>query len=41
MSRLRRWWTAWVSLLDRREPGDAIAVFRIAVSVRSDSSMRR
>jgi hypothetical protein len=33
MSRLKRWWAAWVSLLDRREPGDALALFRIAVAV--------
>jgi hypothetical protein len=30
VSRLRRWWTAWVLLLGRREPGDTIALFRIA-----------
>jgi hypothetical protein len=33
MSRLRRWWAAWVALLDRREPGDAMALFRMAVGV--------
>jgi hypothetical protein len=29
MSRLARWWRAWVSLLDRCEPADALACFRI------------
>lgn len=29
MTRLARWWRAWVTLLDRKEPGDALAVFRI------------
>lgn len=33
MSRLRRWWAAWVSLLDRRETGEALALFRVAVGV--------
>jgi hypothetical protein len=33
MRRLRRWWAAWVLLLSRREPGDAMALFRIAVGV--------
>ena len=33
MKRLRRWWGAWVSLLDRREPGDGMALFRIVVGV--------
>jgi hypothetical protein len=32
VSRLSRWWSAWVSLIDRREPGDAMAAFRIGVS---------
>lgn len=33
MKRLRRWWGAWVRLLDRREPGDAMALFRVAVGL--------
>ena len=33
MSRLARWWRAWVALLDRKEPGDALAVFRILVGL--------
>ncbi|HSN99634.1 MAG TPA: hypothetical protein VLS89_15170, partial [Candidatus Nanopelagicales bacterium] len=33
MSRIARWWSSWVRLLDRREPGDAIALFRIAVGL--------
>lgn len=33
MSRLKRWWGAWVALLDRREPGDAMALFRVAAGV--------
>lgn len=33
MSRLKRWWAAWVTLFDRREPGDAMALFRITVGV--------
>lgn len=33
MKRLTRWWTGWVALWNRREPGDAMALFRIAVGV--------
>lgn len=33
MSRLVRWWGSWVKLLDRREPGDAMALFRIATGL--------
>lgn len=33
MKRLARWWRAWVTLLDRREPGDAMALFRMAVAL--------
>ena len=33
MSRLARWWTAWVKLLDRKEPGDAMALFRICTGL--------
>jgi hypothetical protein len=33
MKRLARWWTAWVTLLDRRERGDGMALFRIVVGV--------
>ncbi|AKT40934.1 hypothetical protein [Chondromyces crocatus] len=33
MSRIAAIWKAWVRLLDRREPGDTIALFRIAVAV--------
>lgn len=32
MSRVGRWWSAWVSLVDQREPGDALALLRIGVS---------
>lgn len=33
MSRIARWWSAWVRLLERREPGDTIALLRIAVGL--------
>lgn len=33
MSRAWGIWTSWVHLLDRREPGDAIALFRIGIGL--------
>jgi len=33
MSRLKRWWAAWVELLSIREPGTSLARFRIAVGL--------
>jgi hypothetical protein len=33
VSRIARWWSAWVKLLDRKEPGDAMALFRICTGL--------